>query len=120
MGGRKSHKVEIVVGKSKEIIKRKSKFIRSFASEEPDNIIQSAIDLFSSSSQVVDNLYQATKLLDFVKKHKEKKTISYKDRKEVVAKKWANIKKKEKLETSSEADRILIESAAKVIRRGRK
>jgi hypothetical protein len=118
MGGRRPASVEKVVGKSKKVTERKKSFFRAVKSEKTDNIVSSAIDLFGSSDEAVHNLYQATKFLNFISKNKHKKAEIYDKRKEEATKKWAEIKKKEKLKTSSEIDRILVESATKVIRRG--
>lgn len=118
MGGRRPAKIEQVVGKSKKITERKKSFFEAVETQSPERIISSAVDLLVSSDNAVSNLAQATKLLGLISETKNKKSEKYPRRRQEASKRWAEIKKKEKLKTSPEIDRILVESAAKVIRRG--
>ncbi len=120
MGGRKSYPVERVVGPSEKIRPNKQALIDAIRSEEPKKIVSSAVKLFSSSDTAVSNLAKAVKLLDFIDDNIEKKELKYQERKELVSKEWAKIKKEQELDTPSEIDRIFIDSATKVIRRGKK
>ena len=120
MGGRKSARMDRVVGKSDKIKPNKKAFFSAIDSENPKKIVSAAVDLLSSSDSAISNLSQAAKLLGFISENKLKKTAPYQNRKEEVTKEWAKIKKEHDLKTSSEIDRIFIDSATKVIRRGKK
>jgi len=120
MGGRKSARIEKIVGKSDYLKQDKKRFLDAIQSENPKKIVSSAVEFLTSSNEAINNISKATKLLDFINETKNRKETSYNERKEEVSKKWAEIKKKESLSTSSEIDKIFIESATKVIRRGKK
>jgi hypothetical protein len=120
MGGRKSSKVEKIVGTSDKLKSNKKDFLDAVKSENPKKIISSAVDYITKSDQAISNLAKAAKLLDFISANKNKKEAPYQERKEEVTSEWAEIKKKQDVKTSSEIDRIFIESATKVIRRGKK
>ena len=120
MGGRKGSKVEKIIGKSPELKRIKNQFLDAVRSEEPKRIISSAVSLLSNSSQAINSISQAARFLSFIKENKNKEPTGYQERKEEVAKEWAKIKKGSEFKTTSEIDKIFIESAVKVIRRGKK
>ena len=120
MGGRKSSRVEKIVGSSKQLQPQKRDFIKAVKSQNSEKIVSSSVKYFSSSKIAFKNLAKATELLDFIDEEENKKELDYQKRKEIVTKKWSEIKEKFKIESSSEIDRIFIESATKVIRRGKK
>jgi|SRR3989344_8791401 len=120
MGGRKASRIERVVGTLDKLKPNKREFINAVQTEKPEKIISSAINFLSSSDQAISNIAKAARLLEFISSNKNKNEAPYQDRKEEVTDEWAQIKKKDNLKTSSEIDRIFIESATKVIRRGKK
>ena len=119
MGGRKSYTTDRVVGKSDKLKPQKQALAQAILSEDPKRIVSSAVNLLSSSDVAIGNLATAVKLLDFISENKKRPPLSYQERKELVSKEWAKIKKTDDLKTSSTIDKLLIESATKVIRRGK-
>lgn len=120
MGGRKSSRTEKIVGTSKQLKSHKKEFVKAIKSQDPEKIVSSAVEYYSASDTAVKNLVKATELFDFIDEEEDKNELDYQNRKELATKKWSDIKEKSKIDSDSEIDRILIESATKVIRRGKK
>ncbi len=120
MGGRKSHSVDRVVGKSPQIQPNKKALLDAIHSENVDKIVSSAAKLISSSDVAVSNIAKAVKFLDFIEENESKSQLNYEERKELASKEWSKLKKQQGIDTPSDIDRIFIDSAAKVIRRGKK
>lgn len=120
MGGRKPARVERIVGKSKDLSNNKKDFVNSIKTEKPEKIVKSALSFISSSDLAVKNLAKGLDFFDFIDKEEKKEHLDYQDRKELTSQAWSKLKKDNKIETTSEIDRILIESATKIIRRGKK
>lgn len=120
MGGRKSARVERIVGKSKELTINKKDFVKSIKTEKPGKIAKSALSFISASNTAIKNLAKGIDFFDYIDKEEKKKPLNYQERKELTSKAWSKLKKSEKIDTPSEVDRILIDSATKVIRRKKK
>ena len=120
MGGRKSYPLERVVGKGEEVRDQKQDLVKAIRSEKPKGIVAAAVQLLTSSSTALEGLVKATEFFEVIRKNAKKPQLNYQERKELVTKEWTKIKEEHGLETSSELDRIFIDSAATVVRRGKK
>jgi len=114
MGGRKSYYVEAVVGKSPGA---KRRIIDSVKSGSREKITQTTIEEFVKSSKVVDDLSYVFDTFGFIDEALKRKPTSTEESKKLATKFWAEHKKKEKIETSKEFNKILVDALTKVISR---
>jgi hypothetical protein len=120
MGGRKSYTLDSVVGKSQRNAKAKEDFVSSIQSKESKRIVSSALDLFSKSDKAALDLAEAVDAFDFVKSNVGGQPLDYENRKRLASEYWAKRKKETSTPSNSVLDRILVDSIAKLIRRGRR
>lgn len=115
MGGRKSYFIEDVVGENPE---RKRKFLSSAKSGSVEKVSQTSMEMFAKSDKVIDDLSSVFETLSFIDENLKKTPLKYEERKRLASKFWAKRKKKKKIDTNRSLDRIIVDSLAKVIRRG--
>ena len=119
MGGRKTYPVKNVVGSDKSLISPRRKLASAINEESPEKIVQTTVNLFQQSKTGLNNLAAAINMYDFFKEQKEVKEL--KDIKKDVSDFWTKTKEEKSLKTSSEVDRIIVDSAVKVLKkRGKK
>ncbi len=119
MGGRKSYNLESVVGKSERTARAKKKLTDSIKTKEPRVIVENALELALSSDKVVYSLAKAAKVIDFIEENAETQEKSYENRKRIASKYWADVKSKSDIPSDPITDRIIVDSMAKYIHRGR-
>jgi len=120
MGGRKSYSIDYVVGKAPELKKTKKALINSVKSKSTKDIVQTSIELFTKSDELLDNFVRIVDTLDFIQENVDKTPLSYDSRKKLAATFWTKTKKEKEITVPSEFDKILVKSLTKVIRRGKK
>lgn len=120
MGGRKSYSISYIIGETPEVKRYKKKLIDSVKSRSPKDIVQTTVNLFAKSDKVMDNFVKIVDTFDFVEKNATRPYRDYDTRKKIASDYWIKRKKEKKISVTSEFDRIVVDSLAKVIRRGEK
>ena len=119
MGGRKPARIEKVTGSSKKIKEDVKDLKKSLRAQKPKKIVDSTIKLARDSFVLKNKLSIVSYFYNYIlKKSRIPEKRSYKERKKIVTEFWINFKKENKIKTSTSFDKILIDSATKVIMRG--
>jgi hypothetical protein len=119
MGGRKTYKLEEVVGITRKNAKERQQLLTSIKSEEPKEIVKSALALALKSDKLIENLTKATKVFEFIQEKAEATPLNYSQRKRLAAEYWAKKKKEENYSSNSKVDSIIVDSLTKYIYRGK-
>lgn len=120
MGGRKTYSLDAVVGKSEATAKARKKLAESIESKEPKEIVENSLELALTSDKFVSNLARAAKVLDYIQENAETLEESYESRKRLASKYWANLKEESNIPSDPIVDRIIVDSMAKFIHRGKR
>lgn len=120
MGGRKSYPLEAVVGKGARTARAKSRLLSAVESKESRQIVSSALNLASKSDLLLDSLSEAVKAFDFVQSNAEAPTLGYNARKRLASEYWTKRRKETDTPSNTAIDRIIVDSIAKFIRRGKR
>jgi hypothetical protein len=120
MGGRKSYTLESVVGRTAENAKARQKFVSSVKSKDSTSIVSSALDLFAKSDKLVHNLTEAVQAFEFVRKNAEAPQLDRESRRRLASEYWTKRREETGLPPNPAIDRILVDSIAKYIRRGKR
>ena len=122
MGGRRPRTVRDVAGSSAAVNRAKRELTSAIKEKNVQKTLDSAFGIVSTE-KAVENFANAMRMLRPLHKRLtsiEKKPISEKKLHKIAVKEWGKIEKKRKLEMSSGFRRMVIESAEKSLRRGRK
>ena len=95
MGGRKTYRLEEIVGKTRENAKERKQLLTSIKSEGPNEIVKSALALALKSDKLIKNLTKATKVFEFIQEKAEATSLNYDQRKRLASEYWAKKKKEE-------------------------
>lgn len=115
MGGRRSKSIRQVFGKGNISIKRQ--LTSAINKKDTKQMSLSSFDLVFKSKPSKLSLGKAIKLMSVIAKEAtEKKGMAKEASEKYAAKIWTDIKSKEKIKPS-EADRIFVSSASRVLRR---
>lgn len=120
MGGRKSYRLDAVVGKSAESTEARKKFLTSVEAKDRRKIVSSALDLTAKSDKLVQTLSEAVKALDFVRSNYQKPPLRAEERKRLAAEYLAKRKKEPGAPSDLVVDKIFVDTLARVIRRRRR
>ena len=116
MGGRKSHRVEKVIGSNLKIKNDIKKLKESLENQDPKGITNSTVQMVKDSSLAINNLSCVFYFYDLLSTFPEKKP--YNERRKIISEFWLKTKKKNNIETSSAFDKIIIDSATKMLGKG--
>ena len=120
MGGRKPSPLRNVVGNLAPIRNERAQLNNAIEKQDPKQIALSTLNLFRKSKYAISNLSNAIDMRG-VFLHEKKRILKPKETKDFVREYWNKVKQKKKLSTIPEIDRILIDSASKILkRRGKK
>ena len=115
MGGRRSKSIREVFGKGN--LSLKHSLTSAIKKKDVKNMSLSSFDLVFKSKPTKFSIGNAVKLMSFVAKEAtKKKEMSKRESEEYAAKIWSDMKSREKIK-SSEADKIFVSSASRVLRR---
>lgn len=115
MGGRRSKSIRQVFGKGNVSLKRT--LTSAIKKKDTKQMSLSSFDLVFSSKPSKFSLGKAVKLMrEVARESVEKKALSKEASEKRAAKIWTEIKSKDKIK-SSEADKIFVSSASRVLRR---
>jgi len=116
MGGRRGRKIREVFGTGN--VKTKRRLSRAIREGDSNQMALSSFNLFFESKKTRSNFSNAVKLMSAIAKEAvERKVVEKKASEKIASRVWTNIKSREGIETSRELDKVLVSSAAQVLRR---
>jgi hypothetical protein len=120
VGGRKSYPLEAVVGKTAENAQARKRLVAAVRSDEPRKIAQRTFELLSKSGKTLDNLAEAAEAFEFVRSNARGAALEPEARRRLASKYLAERKKQTGAPADPAFDSILVETLAKIIRRGKR
>jgi len=118
MGGRKTYSVKKVIGDRRKFPSESKQFISALKEKNPKKIAQSTIEMFQKSDTALSNLSKALEMAKFIAQ--TKKELPPSEIRKRASNYWIKQRAKKRIKASPEIDRILVNSAVKVLRKKEK
>lgn len=116
MGGRRSKKVRQVFGSGNR--GTKIKLTRAIKEKNVEQMTLAGFNLFFESKKMRNQFSHAVRFMNVIAKEAAQRNGMKKGESDKFASKvWADIKDKERIETTRELDKVLVSSASEVLRR---
>lgn len=120
MGGRKSYPLRDVIGDLRQTKHERKELKEAIADKDPQRIAVTTLNVLRQSKDAVRNIANAIDMFSLFTETVNKR-IKPEKIKEVATDYWNETKTKKRIESGPEIDRILIDSATKILKkRGRK
>jgi len=113
MGGRKTYSVKKILGDINGKSPERRALRKAIKEKDPKQIADSTLNLFKAS-KMPSNFSQILDMFEVVQEI-EKKKVSKDKLKEEISNLWADTKKAKKIKDFPELDRILVDSAVKIL-----
>jgi hypothetical protein len=112
MGGRRAGSLSNLVGSGRDVAAAKRRLSRAVTKEDPSAIAEASINLVEHSNVGIESLRLGLKLAPYVSENAaELATLSGTDREERIRAAWADIKRRENLQTPREVDSAVVNAA---------